>query len=271
MTGPEELAALLAPLRAHPERTALLFDFDGTLSPTVADPAAATALPGVVPRLAELATTYAVVAAVSGRPVAFLAAQLPPSVQLSGLYGLETRLDGIVGGHAEAARWRPAIAEAARRAAERSAPGSALHGLVVEAKGLSLTLHVRTHPELADESVALAHDLAAEAGLEVRPAKMSVELHPPLAVDKGTAVRSLVGAARCALFVGDDVGDLPGFAALAELRTEGALDVARSIAVGGAELPAEVRERADLVLPAQADVLSVLDALRLEGPGSAPA
>ena len=66
-----DLREAVAPLRAQPDRSVLLFDFDGTLSPVVDDPAAAVALPGVPERLERLAASYRLVGAVSGRPVAF--------------------------------------------------------------------------------------------------------------------------------------------------------------------------------------------------------
>jgi hypothetical protein len=145
-----DLHEALAPVRADPGRSVLLFDFDGTLSPVVDDPAAAVARPGVAERLDRLAASYRLVGAVSGRPVAFLANVLPPSLALSGLYGLESRLDGKVAGHPEADRWRPVVTDAVATLAAATAPGEAAHGVVVEAKGLSITLHVRTRPDLGD-------------------------------------------------------------------------------------------------------------------------
>ena len=64
--------------RTPPERPSP--DFDGTLSPIVADPADARPLTGAPELLAELARSFAVVAVVSGRPAAFLVRPLgrPP-------------------------------------------------------------------------------------------------------------------------------------------------------------------------------------------------
>lgn len=256
-----DLREAVAPLRARPDRTVLLFDFDGTLSPVVDDPAAAVALPGVAERLEHLAASYRLVGAVSGRPVAFLSEVLPPSVALSGLYGLESRRDGRVVGHPEADRWRPVVAEVVEALAAATAPGQAAHGVVVEAKGLSITLHVRTRPDLDRVAVDLAHRLAAPAGLEVRPAKMSVELHPPIAVDKGTAVRDLAEGAAGVLYVGDDIGDLPAFDALDELAAGTPPVATVAVVVSGPELPAELAAAGRLLLPDQGAVIELLDAL----------
>ncbi|WP_421118466.1 trehalose-phosphatase [Aquihabitans daechungensis] len=256
-----DLREAVAPLRRDPGRSVLLFDFDGTLSAVVDDPAAAVALPGVAERLERLAASYRLVGAVSGRPVAFLAGVLPPTLVLSGLYGLESRVDGRVVDHPEADRWRPVVAQAVAAVTAATAPGEPGHGIVVEAKGLSITLHVRTRPELGEAVVELAHQVAAPTGLVVRPAKMSVELHPPVEADKGTALRALAEGAGAVLYAGDDVGDLPAFAALDDLAQRAPFVATLGVVVDGPELPDELRAPHRLVLPDQAAVLALLDAL----------
>jgi trehalose 6-phosphate phosphatase len=69
-------------------------------------------------------------------------------------------------------------------------------------------------------------------------------------VDKGQAVRDLVlsSRVRTALFGGDDVTDLDGFAALATLVEEGTLDQAVRVGVRSDEGPPEILEQADLVV-----------------------
>jgi len=258
--GAPALIDVMCPLRAHPASTVLLFDFDGTLAPVVDDPDAATLWPDAFGLLDALAGAYRRVAVLSGRPVAFLARQLPPRVQLSGLYGLEARIDGVTTDHPDAARWRPIVSQVVAQAQAATAPGTELAGALVEPKGLSLTIHTRTHPELASGVERLATALGASSGLEVRSAKRSVELHPPIATDKGAAVQALVADATAALFVGDDVGDLPAFDALAALGSSGGL-TAVLVAVGGPELPDAVRRRAQFVLDEPGAVLDLLRAL----------
>jgi trehalose 6-phosphate phosphatase len=256
-----DLSTAVAPLRAEPARGVLLFDFDGTLSPVVDDPAAAVALPGVAERLVALAAVYRRVGVLSGRPVAFLVDRVPAVLTLSGLYGLETRIDGVVADHPDAQHWRPIVARVEAEARAATAPGEPAHGVMVEGKGLSLTLHVRTRPELADAVVELATRLAAPAGLEVRPAKMSVELHPPIDADKGTALEVLTADAGAVLYAGDDIGDLPAYAALDALahRTPPATGI--GVVVDGPELPAALRAPGRLVLPDQHAIIDLLDAL----------
>lgn len=256
-----DLSAAVAAVRADPSESVLLFDFDGTLSPIVDDPAAARPLPGAIERLERLAATYRCVGAVSGRPVGFLAAHLPAAMDLSGLYGLEARIAGRAVEHPAAAHWRPIVAAVADALDAATAPGQPDHGIVVEAKGLSITLHVRTRPDLADAVVALSHRIAAPAGLEVRPAKMSVELHPPIDADKGSAVLALAEHATGVLYVGDDRGDAPAYRALAALAARTPPVATLGVVVDGPELPDEIRGLGELLLPDQTAVLDLLDAL----------
>ena len=232
----------------------LLFDLDGTLAPIVDVPAAARPAPGVTERLDALAARYRLVGAVSGRPVSFLAGLVPASLALSGLYGLESRVGGILADHPEADDWRTVVGLAEARAELEGPPE-----MTVEAKGLSITLHYRMAPEIGPEVEQLAARIGAELRLEVRSAKMSVELHPPIAVDKGTAVFELAEGARQVLYAGDDRGDLPAFAALDALAARSVTVL--GIAIGSPELPFELRDRADLVLPGIDAVPALLDAL----------
>jgi trehalose 6-phosphate phosphatase len=248
------LRALAAPFVAHAAGSVLLFDLDGTLAPIVEDPAAARPLAESVDLLDALAHRYRRVGVVSGRPVSFLADHLPAALALSGLYGLEGRIDGALVEHPEAGWWRTIVGDAAE-SFERRAPD----GIVIEAKGLSLTVHYRTAPDAERDVLALADEVGAASGLDVRAAKMSVELHPPIEADKGTAVRSLAQGAQAVMFVGDDRGDIPGFRALADLASTGVHTA--GVAIDGPGAPGELLDAADLVLEGPEAVPGLLGAL----------
>ena len=246
--------SVLGPWLEHPRRAGVLLDFDGTLAPIVADPASARALPGVPDVLAGLAARYRVVAVVSGRPAAFLAAHLPaPGVQRWGSYGLERLADdGTVTVLPQAETWRDAVASVVARA-RQAAPD----GVEVESKGLSLTLHVRRAPALAAWARSFAHSEAGRTGLTVHDARMSVELRPPLAVDKGTVVDRVVAetGVTAACFAGDDRGDLLAFRALDRVAHP------LRIAVASRESPPELLEAADVVVEGPSGLLDLLRAL----------
>ncbi|MEO6121413.1 MAG: trehalose-phosphatase [Acidimicrobiales bacterium] len=256
---------LLAPLFDDPGRAAVICDFDGTLAPIVADPAQARPLPGAVELLHRLAVSYAAVAVVSGRPLAFLAEHLRLTaagrLRAWGAYGLEPWGHGAGVGPDRLAPWRLRVAEVAARADAEAPPG-----VLIERKGLSVTVHYRTAPAAQRWARRFAGEQAARTGLALHPARMSEELRPPVAVDKGTVV-SEVGAGMAAVcFVGDDLGDLPAFAALDTLSaTAGVICV--KVAVASSEVPAALLEGADLVVDGPGGALELLTSLVPDGSG----
>jgi trehalose 6-phosphate phosphatase len=250
------LPAPLQTLATDPGHGAVFLDFDGTLAPIVADPAAARPLPGVRPLLARLAQHFDVVAVISGRPVGFLAEHLgtPPGLLLFGLYGLESfDEDGGLATAGEIERWRPAVRGVVERA-QAEAP----QGVRVEDKGLTFTLHWRADPSLEPWVRRFADEVASAAGLSARAARLSLEFGPPLSVDKGTVVASLAPGHRAAACFGDDLGDLPAFAALRSL--ESAMGVTL-VAVVDAESAPEVAAAADVVVEGPTGALELLKAL----------
>jgi trehalose 6-phosphate phosphatase len=248
-------------LRRAPDRSALITDFDGTLSPIVEVPASAVPLPDAVATLHQLGQRYGCVAVVSGRPVAFLRDRLEldaPSASglvVFGLYGLEQFSGGRVQVHPEALEWREVVEEAARRA-EAAAP----EGVSVERKGLSFTLHVRSAPQLARWCRSWAEATASTTGLAIHPGRLALELRPPVPIDKGTVVADLVEGTSAATFLGDDLGDLPAFDALDRHAAASGATVAR-IGVRSAEAPPELLERADLIVDGPDGALAFLKSL----------
>lgn len=229
----------LAPLRSSPATTAIFLDFDGTLAPIVATADNARPLPGVPELLRELQRGFGVVAIVSGRPVAYLTKHLPPEVELYGLYGLEAVVGGEPTEHPDASAWRSVVDEVAAAARSAGPPG-----VDVEHKGLSLTLHFRRRPEVADPARAWATEAAERSGLLLRSAKMSLELHPPVAVDKGTVVEARAAGMTSACYLGDDEGDLPAFATLDRLAGRGLATL--KVAVLTPDASPELLAQADL-------------------------
>lgn len=241
----------LAPFAERPALAAVVLDFDGTLSPIVDVAAEARPVDGAVELLDRLAGRLGLVAVMSGRPVDFLRPLLPPSVVLSGLYGLEVVRDGVRSDLPGAGAWREVVADVARISVDRGP-----QGMVVEPKGLSLTLHYRTRPDVAPAVVAWAETQAARSGLVARPAKMSVELHPPIAADKGTALEALTAGLAAVCYAGDDQGDLPAFDALDRLAAAGVHTL--RVAVVSPEAPPELVERADLLVDDPAGLVDLL-------------
>jgi trehalose 6-phosphate phosphatase len=248
---------LLAALAEDPSRAAVIVDFDGTLAPIVDDPPSATPLPEAAATLDRLARCFGRVAVVSGRPVAFLRDQLPvEGLALFGQYGVERFEGSEVTTVPAAARWTDAVRRAADEA-ETEQPD-----LFVERKGeVAVGLHWRSRPDLERAAVDLGRRVAGVHGLRIEPGRQTLELRPPLDVDKGTAVEELVAGASAALFIGDDRGDLPAFDTLSRLVADGRLAHAVRVAVRSSEAPAELLERADLVVDGPRGALQLLDEL----------
>lgn len=249
--------AFLAPLLDAPRRSGLFVDFDGTMAEIVLDPGAAVPSPGAVAVMEGLAGRLGRVGILSGRPLSFLGQFFDGGLVLAGLYGLEWSDGGVRRDHPQAGAWREVIDDVAACAVARGP-----EGMRVESKGLSLTLHYREHPELAGAVTRWADEQAARSGLLPRRARMSVELHPPIEADKGSALLEAASGLSCVCFIGDDVGDLPAFAALDTLAAAGVTTV--RVAVDSDEVAPELVERADLVLGGPRAVVSVLDALAAE-------
>jgi trehalose 6-phosphate phosphatase len=226
-------------------------DFDGTLAPIVDTPAQARAVPGTAAVLNRLARQVTVLI-VSGRPVQFLRAQLGDELELVGLYGLEGWRDGQAWEHPEADDWRVVVNDVAAALEDAAA------GLLVERKGLTVTVHYRGQAHREAEVRQLAERLGPPAGLRVEAAKMSFELQPPLPTDKGAVLAQRLPASDGAVFVGDDLGDLSAFEALAAVAAD---RPTCRVAVHSAESPPELLANADVLLAGPAAVLSVLDRL----------
>ena len=171
--------------------------------------------------------------------------------------------------------WAAVIDEVVAEA-EATAP----EGIYVEPKGLTVTLHFRRAPEHKGWVEAFAERQHATRGLQVHPGRLERELRPALDVDKGTVVRSLVvehdeqqGAEplRVLAAFGDDVGDLPAFAALEALRApEGPPRLVVRVAVVDAESPPAVAAAADLSVPGATGAVALLHDLAAPPPMTLP-
>lgn len=253
------MAAGLSVLVADPARAGLLTDFDGTLAPIVEDPAAARPLPGAPEFLRRLGRQLGLVGVVSGRPVGYLVDRFggdPTPVRLAGLYGLEeVGADGRVRIRPGSEQWAAAVDQAVA-AARVDAPA----GLGIEPKGLMVTFHWRRAPETEGWARSFAAVQAAGTGLVAEEGRMSVELRPPVAIDKGTVVGEWCAGLAAACFLGDDRGDLAAFAALDRLAATGGFQ-ALKVAVASPESPGELTRGADFTVPDPAAVLELLEHL----------
>ena len=239
----------LAPFRADPSSSAVLLDVDGVLAPIVSRPELSAVPDATLDLVRGMLERYRLVACVSGRTLEEVRRLVPlPGLLAAGNHGLELDLGNGPELVLEAESWLGRM-EAAAELLEQVA--GELGGFV-ERKGATLTVHWREAPdtdraatELSVRAIAIAHDI----GLVTRPARMAIELRPPLPFDKGSAVRSLLRARPCvrSLYAGDDVTDIDAF---------GVVDVA--VAVISEESPPGLVEAATFVVERADDLLARL-------------
>jgi trehalose 6-phosphate phosphatase len=232
------LPPLLVELARDPGSAALLLDVDGVLAPIVARPEDSRVPDATRAELERLGGRYALVACVSGR-------QSADARRIVGVEGLT-----YVGEHgleleAEAELWVERLATFADDAVWPA-----------ERKRLTVSFHWRTAPD-EQAAVAALERIAEQAraeGLVPRWGRKVLEVRPPVAADKGTAVTRLLADAglRRALYAGDDTTDVDAFRAL------DGLELAVRVAVASAEGPPELRGAADLVVGGPAELLELL-------------
>ncbi|MDT4920914.1 MAG: trehalose 6-phosphate phosphatase [Pseudonocardiales bacterium] len=238
---------VIAELRSQLAGALIALDFDGTLAPIVDDPQQSRPAPGAIAALRALAGRGARIGVVTGRDARTVlrlgGLDAVPGVVIEGLYGLEQWQDGRL-----TAPDTPEPIESLRSSlpgvlAEHRADG----GVWVEDKRLSLVVHTRPAADPAAEQLRLrgpAEELAAQLGLEVHAGRNVLEFRLP-GFDKAGALRRLVGASRptAVLYAGDDLGDLPAFGQIAEIRRAGT--PAWAVAAASDEAPAELVGAAD--------------------------
>jgi trehalose-phosphatase len=265
---PDQVAALLAPLREEPGSSAIFCDIDGTLAPIVERSDEAQ-----VPRetrsvLDRLAHRYAVVGCLSGRRAAEARelVGVDPLVYI-GNHGFERLLPG-----GEEPQLDPALRgheDAAGAFVARHLPLDELEaaGLRIEDKGPIKALHWRGAPNEAGGE-AMARQIAADAlGSNLVPhwGRKVLEIRPAVNLDKGTALAELLEERRVAnaLYGGDDRTDVDAFVKLHAMQATGDLRAAACVGIASPEGPPELGEEADAMVDGPE---GFLDALRVLAP-----
>jgi trehalose 6-phosphate phosphatase len=253
---------------ASADRAVICLDFDGVLAPIVENPAQAHIHPDAPGILASLAERVLAVAIVTGRPAR-------QAVALGGLEEIGERVveagrDLAVLGQYGNERW---TARTRRVVSPRPPKGLAsfvaelpellrregFEDAFLEQKSLAVAVHTRRLPDPAGamerltpvlEKAARRHELALE------PGRMVVEVRAP-GMNKGNAVRTLKRELRAdaMMFVGDDLGDVEAFEAIAALRREGMVGLL--VCSGSAEQQALV-ELSDVVVDGPDGVMELL-------------
>lgn len=222
-----------AALAESPSEVLLAFDFDGTLAPIVDDPEQSRLHDQAARELSRLGSLVQV-AIITGRPVEAVrrlgALDQRPGMErvvVLGQYGVE-RYD-VATGEVRLPEVSSTVAAALRETQslleEWAAKGHDVEGIRIEDKARAVAVHTRQHatPDQAHEQLkSPLRAIANRHGLSIEPGRLVWELRSARE-DKGDALRELVEEfkPRHVAFAGDDLGDLPAFEALEDLRAEG--------------------------------------------------
>ncbi|GAA3266317.1 MULTISPECIES: trehalose-phosphatase [Dactylosporangium] len=259
-------AAGLTAILEQPQEASLAFDFDGVLSPIVADPGSSRPYPGVVAALGRLAELVGSVSIITGRPVADVLrlgdlGELAALEHFSiyGVYGMQ-RWDWA--SRSVVSEPVPAGVAAARAELPALLDAAGFGGVSIEDKAMSVAVHTRRADAPQEAFAALREPLnavAARHGLAVEPGRMVLELRPP-GIDKGHALESVVAEhrVRAVAYFGDDLGDLAAFDAVERLRETGVFGL--KVCSGSDEVP-RLAERADLIVDGPPGVLEFVESL----------
>lgn len=253
--------------------SAIVFDIDGTLSPIAPTPQDARLAPGAREALERLVHSVDLVAAVTGRSATDAAVMVGvPDMLIVGNHGLEWMERGERIIHPVALDTAPRLEVALAEIGARAAEDERLHGVIVENKQLSGSIHFRltAEPDLShDILLAWARELALRHDLRVTEGRMVIEVRPPVDVNKGAALRRIIEerALMGMIFFGDDVTDMDGFRELTHLRDTRNFAGA-SIAVADPEARPEVVAAADAVLAGVDACVSLLNDLAEARQGS---
>lgn len=261
------MTRLVEVAREQPETVAAMTDLDGTLAAIRPRPEDVSLTDEMARALEACAGRLGLVAVITGRP----------AVEARNLVGLEQLhyrgnhgLEAIDAGTSEV-EIHSGLRDRGREAAEfvESLDPEEMDAmeLRVEDKGPIVALHWRgsSREAEAERFIATVASKAEAAGLIARPGKKVLELRPVDSVDKGTAVRELIGSESGisqALFVGDDLTDLDAFAALDALVAEGTLEVGVKVAVDSPEtVDSGMVSAADLLVDGTEGVCELLGLL----------
>lgn len=254
----------LAPFVAEPERSALLFDVDGTLAPIVDDPRQAAVPDRTRTLLDELRRRYALVACISGRRALDARRVVGlDSILYVGNHGLE-RLEAGASVAVTDPKVEPHAASVKEFVNRAYGPSLEALGVRLEDKDAIWSFHWRGAPDEDAAREALS-GVAAEAereGLDPHWGRKVLEIRPAVATDKGTAVETALDdrpLAR-ALYAGDDATDLDAFRKLRELEEAERLQ-AICVGVRSTEGPAAIVSEADLVVDGTDGAVELLESL----------
>jgi trehalose 6-phosphate phosphatase len=201
----------------------VLSDYDGTLTPIMGRPQDAVLSEEAQHRLSDLSEKQGYsVGIISGRSIDEVKSMVGlEGIYYSGNHGLEIEGPGLKYSYQPAEQARAMMQELG---AALAVALENISGVIVQEKGLSLSVHYRLVPEIQQDNVVeifrrLTATLEQQGEITVFAGKKVLEVKPPLDWDKGKAVEIIISRLKdklkteniLAVFLGDDTTDEDAF------------------------------------------------------------
>jgi trehalose 6-phosphate phosphatase len=198
----------------------LITDMDGTISPIPRDFLETPIPPPTIPQLTELTSRLDLLAVISGRKTGALREIINiPGVKYIGHYGMEWWENGQAVLHPDVSA---SLSDMRALAAELETLRS-IDGVIVQDKWASISVHYNTvqQPSTAKQQILDFLEKSPHIkNLRLMDEKTNIGIVPGVDIDKGTAVTGLIQQYHLsgAIYLGDDIGDLPAFRAIRVAR-----------------------------------------------------
>lgn len=206
------------------KRIMLFLDYDGTLTP-IAESTDKAVIPKETKRLLSELSAYAKLAVISGRALSDLKKMVGiKGIIYSGNHGLEIESPKLKFNTPLSLAYTKLLHKIKMELEQRLA---GIKGVILEDKGLTLSLHYRLVPgDLTPKVQTIFHAAtmlpALKNKIKIRPGKMVWEIQPPIEWDKGRIILWLLAREKFAsgdkpllpVYAGDDTTDEDAFRAL---------------------------------------------------------
>ncbi len=266
-TAQDALSAII-----NAPRFGILSDFDGTLvvfRPFPEYPKLTDRMKQVIRALSDRVALFAMI---SGRAALELrtVADEQPGVTYIGNHGLEELKGDTLIVLPEAQEWEERVTAFYHDLGEPEIEGVRYQHKRVT---MSVTYRYVENPEDVKRRIKEKLDQVNERyGLHMHEGRTIWEVKPPIALDKGTAVRSLIEEhhLESVLFLGDDITDVYAMDALRDLREQGRVKGLIVGVMGETDVP-QVTNAADIIANSVAEVEDLFEwiAERLPAPDAA--
>jgi trehalose 6-phosphate phosphatase len=238
--------------------TAIVTDVDGTISEIAPTPDEAVVTESMRKELVKLNKKFQLIAVISGRSV--LNAREMVGVEgllYVGNHGMEFLKNGQISIDPSVEKYLPQIKKTGQKL--KNGDLSQINGLMFEDKGICYSIHYRlaSSPEnIREKLLTTLQDDPECKNLKISEGRRLVELKPPINLDKGTMLESIIDQynLKKIIYLGDDITDVDAFNKLKELENEGKIK-GDSFLVCSSEIPSYVKKHSSFFVNGVDEIL----------------